>query len=1242
MSRNFGVIQRSMDKLAAFIVEKRKLILIVTAVLLICSIAAMFFVDVNLDMSKYLPKDSLAKKGVSVMTEEFGAQSAINVMFKGLDRAQQTEIQKGLAEIKNVSGVLFEAESEDYNKDGKSLFAVSLAVDTFSNEATDTLNEIKEKYGEKYDMYTTGAVVDRQYIGVGLTTVAAALAIILFILFTLSSSYLEPLLFLVAIGVAVILNNGTNALLPDISVLTNSIGAILQLVLSMDYSIMLVDRYHQERQTSPDKGTAMKNALKNGFLAIAGSSVTTIIGLLCLVFMSFTIGRDMGIVLAKGVFFCLVSILFVLPGLILIFDKQIEKTKKKTPVFKMDKIASFCYKGRYAVLLVFLAVFAVGFMLKDDVLIDFSMSSRNPDIPEVEETFAPTNPVILLYKNSDESKAADLVTFLEKREGVKSVNAYENTLGKEFTASELADYVGMDASMLQVIFYNYFHAGEINKLSMQEFISYLSNDIMKNEQFARFLNDDIRSQLEQMKLFGDKNELSQPRGAAELASLFNIDESMINQLLMYYYSKLDSAETDKMTLPQFVSFLKNDVSKNAQFSSYLNADMLSQIDMFAKFTDKAAINKEYSAGELAKLFDMDSEMIQQVFFMKYHEEGNTAGWKMSVNEFLELILQDVAKNPAYASYFDSATLEQIRLMKKIVDLSLSGDMLASGQIAELVGMDTTLINMIFLLKGADVTNMTFPDFIDFLINDVSKRQLMSAFFDEETMSGLKMMKSMIDAAMKGENLDIKQFSALMGMEESMLSQLFFIKYKPTGIAEGWTLSLYDFVSYILTNMSGNTQFSQYMDAAALSQLKTVKSLMDGALTGNAFDYSEIASMTGMDAATLKPLFLYRQSLYGDTSGWKISLEAFINFIIDDVAKNEEYKSMFSSDILLMLSSAKTMIDAVTGDALFTPAELFAALPLDSAAMDESMLELVFLYINSIKNADNTSKLTIYGFMNYISDVVLKDSRFAAFFDEEIQRELSDAKGEIEKGKNQLISKNYSRIVINTTYKEESEGIFLLIDELYAKLKEFDSAYLVGNSPVAHEMKATFTKELNFITVLTILSVFLVVAITFRSIAVPAILVMLIQCAVFMTTAAAYFQGTGTYYVAMLIVQAILMGATIDYAILFTEYYREKRKFEDKIEALKNAFKGSIMTIVTSSSILCLVTLAVGVVIKDPTTSQVCLTISKGCFFAVVLVIFVLPALLAVFDRLVVKKEKKRVKNKKLKIENEVTGQIIAD
>ena len=212
------------------------------------------------------------------------------------------------------------------------------------------------------------------------------------------------------------------------------------------------------------------------------------------------------------------------------------------------------------------------------------------------------------------------------------------------------------------------------------------------------------------------------------------------------------------------------------------------------------------------------------------------------------------------------------------------------------------------------------------------------------------------------------------------------------------------------------------------------------------------------------------------------------------------------------------------------------------------------------------------------------------------------------------------MVLNTTYDPEGEETFKFIDTLKEHLKDSKETYVVGDSAMAHEMSNTFQGELNLITILTIVFIFVVVAITFKSVLIPTTLVLIIQCAVFLTMGILAFTGD-VYFISILIVQSILMGATIDYAIVYTSYYLEDRQKNNIETSIINAYNHSIHTILTSASILVLSTLIVGG-LSEAITAKICLSISMGSFCSAVLILLLLPAIISAFDKYFIKQNKK--------------------
>lgn len=884
-----------MKKTASFFVEARYFILAVFFLLTVLCAFLIPQVNVITDMTQYLPSDSSMRKGLDIMEEEFpnaSVDSTVRVMFTNLADDAKSELQTELAKIENIDSVTYDS-SEDYNKGEYTLYVLNTSHDYESDEMTEIENALTENFADDYEM--TYCMGDTTITSVPPGIIPLALVILMIILFLMCHSWIEPFLFMFTIGTAIIINTGTNAFLSGVSMTTNSIAAILQLVLSMDYSIMLMDRYRQESETTDDRKQAMKNALASSFSSITGSSVTTIVGMLMLVFMSFKIGADMGIVLAKGVLISLICIFTVLPALILGFDKLIKKTAKKPLQIRLNWLGKFSKKCRYVVLGVFIVFFICMILIKGNTPIIYNLIEET----DVDKVFTPSNSIIMLYNNDAEENISDFISDLEKEDSVKSVTAFSNTLGKEYSAQELS-----------------------NQLSA--------------------MSDDIA-----------------------------LESTMINYIYYLYHS---SGKTDPIALPDFLDFLQNDIMKNDMFSSQIDYKSQMQLKMLSSFSSVEELTKQRTGSELALMFGIDGTALEQIFAMS----GKSS---MSIQEFMQIL----STNQTLAASLNSG------------------------------------------------------------------------------------------------------------------------------------------------------------DAAAAQQMQMIQTLVSGVLQGTEYTADEMAQLFG------------------------------------------------------------TMAEG----------------------MDKSTMSMLYTFYFSQKDFDETWTMTIPELFDYVTDTLSVKEPYSNFFDSKTKKQLTEAKAELENGINQLTGENYSILMISSELPLESDETTAFMKMLTEKCENElgTDYYLIGNSPMSYEMSQTFDVELNKITLLTAIAIFLVVAVTFRSISIPLILVLIIQAAVYATVVIIGLQGTSMYYLALLIVQSILMGATIDYGILYTTYYREKRQSMDIKEALIEAYNGSIHTILTSGLIIVLITFILGYAFSDPAISQIVHTISKGATCSLVLIIFILPGILAVFDKFVCKKKK---------------------
>ena len=319
-----------MKKAADFLVEKRLWWFIGSVIVSIVCVILMNFVTVNEDMTEYLPEDSSMRAGLEIMNNEFPAvvqEEGFKLMLEGLSREQKLAVKAKIEAFEGVAAVEHDPDSAKYNKEQYALFVVSTTY-TDVDRTGSLLTAIEEDLAKEYTVSSYYKNADYSVLDV---IIPIALTVFLLVLILLCGSYIEVFLLLAGIGFSIIMNMGTNAIFSSISDSTGSIAAILQLVLSIDYSVMMLHRYQQEKRLPEGKDNvqAMKNAIKRAFGSVSSSAFTTVVGLLMLLFMSFTIGTDLGLVMAKGIFFSWVCVFTVMPCLILWCDKLLHTTSKE-------------------------------------------------------------------------------------------------------------------------------------------------------------------------------------------------------------------------------------------------------------------------------------------------------------------------------------------------------------------------------------------------------------------------------------------------------------------------------------------------------------------------------------------------------------------------------------------------------------------------------------------------------------------------------------------------------------------------------------------------------------------------------------------------------------------------------------------------------------------------------------------------------------------------------------------------
>jgi len=444
-----------LEKMAHFIVHRGRIIeKIFIAATIICAVCYPF-VGVNYDLSKYLPDFAPTKQALDVMEEEFGYPGMARIMVKGVTMQEARTIRQRIADVEHVELVVgpdlatnvYSSDSfinnsltDKFYKDGNAVYQI-IFEDGDSEETThEAINEIYEIVGKDRGCFAGSAVSNKERqesITKEIVTAIGISVVIIWLILTLTTnSWFEPFLFILVMAVAIILNMGSNLIYGRISFFTFSTAAILQLAVSMDYSIFLLHTYTAIKEEGLGSEEAMEQAIVKACSSILASGATTIVGFLVIALMRFTIGKDVGFVLTKGIVCSLVTVLLLMPTLILRFDKKIEKTAHKPLIPPFDKLGGIMYKIRIPVLVVSLAC-AVPcyfgqsmnyFYYGDDALGSSPGTRVYEDSREIEKVFGKANVVIAMVPNGSIVKERELTKELENQDFIDYALSMSGTL----------------------------------------------------------------------------------------------------------------------------------------------------------------------------------------------------------------------------------------------------------------------------------------------------------------------------------------------------------------------------------------------------------------------------------------------------------------------------------------------------------------------------------------------------------------------------------------------------------------------------------------------------------------------------------------------------------------------------------------------------------------------------------------------------------------------------------------------
>lgn len=777
-----------MKKFADGIVKSRFVLTGIFVVLIaFCSYFATT-VKINYDMLKYLDESSESTIALNKMQEEFGSVGSASVMVSGITKDVAEEIQVKIESVEGVNSVVFDSTNENCYKEDKALYQIFLKTGDFDQASYDTVDNIRDVLST-YNVAMTGTTVLSKFISSSVTAdmgkiLLVACIVVFGILLLTSSSWIDPIVFTITVAGAIIINMGTNVWMGEISFITQAICAVMQLALAMDYSIILLHSFNGKKKLGQEPKKAMKNALAESFRPISSSSITTISGLIALVFMSFSIGFDIGMVLAKGILASVISVFLFMPGLLLIFNKGIEKTShrsifeiidekrqqkiadKKAAGQKIRNIESFQYSTRIIIPVVAVCLIAAGCILNYKQKYSYNLEGSNDPNAQIvvedkaiTETFGIQNNMVVILPKDDydaQRKIADYITNYTQG-GVKVINSSQSLIQTGIydilSAHDVASNFGLPSDTVEKIYTEMGHKAT-DKVKVYDILVYLK----KHQTIEKTI---AASQKEIDDNYAQSSMLFVSMTSKDFAAKFGLPQNIINQI--YTAMNVSSVEPYKVLLyirdnnfaTKLGANMQQEINTNADASkALLDATQLQAaenfIALYQNTTDeqfKASFTEQVTSASSAIAKLTKAEVLANPNFAFYNVSDDTRNILDSAFSSFNL---DPSKDSIYVYQLLDFTSKQTVALKFGVEAQKSIDENATA--ASVMFDDSTRNDAIALIANYSNDAKTFKSL--YTPRYVSLTQATAKFNLEDALAGYPIVdKTVMEKFFTDYNLD---------------------------------------------------------------------------------------------------------------------------------------------------------------------------------------------------------------------------------------------------------------------------------------------------------------------------------------------------------------------------------------------------------------------------------------------------------------------------------------------------------
>ncbi|HAB60756.1 MAG TPA: hypothetical protein DCE48_08650 [Lachnospiraceae bacterium] len=449
-----------------FITKHKKLIVILSVLLLIPAVFGYINTRINYDILSYLPEDIETMVGQQILVDDFKTGAFSMVVLEGMEEKDVAALKTKIEKVESVSNVIWydslldisvpmsmlpDKIKDAFNTEDTTMMAVTFEQSTSADETMDAIKEIRKLTDKQVFVSGMSAIItDTKELSEKETPIYVLIAVILsmIVLGLTMNSFLVPILFMLSIGVAIIYNLGTNIMFGEISYITKALSAVLQLGVTMDYSIFLLHSYEENKVRYPgENDRAMAHAISNTISSVVGSSVTTVAGFLALCFMSFTLGKDLGLVMAKGVVMGVITCVTLLPALILLCEKAIEKTTHRDIIPSLDGVSRFVTKHYITFAVLFLILLVPAVYGNNHTKVYYDLTASLPDSldsvkanKKLQDEYNMNTTHMLLIKNDVSSKDyRDMMNQIRNLDGVQWVIGLDSVVGPSVPISMLPE-----------------------------------------------------------------------------------------------------------------------------------------------------------------------------------------------------------------------------------------------------------------------------------------------------------------------------------------------------------------------------------------------------------------------------------------------------------------------------------------------------------------------------------------------------------------------------------------------------------------------------------------------------------------------------------------------------------------------------------------------------------------------------------------------------------------------------------